>query len=113
MKNVTLKIIGRQIVGGEDLPQVEFVTEGSLHTRGKTLFLSYNETELSGIPGCTTQLAIAGGVVKMSRKGDILEQGTEIRFEKGKRYTGTFDTPYGSAKMEVLTPTELVVKINE
>ena len=28
---------------------------------------------------------------------------TELRFEKGKRYQGYYDTPYGPIEMEVLT----------
>ena len=103
MKDITLKITGKQVYGGIEEDQVEFVTEGKIYSRGKTLVLSYEETELSGMPGCTTIMSVNGDVVKMSRKGEGLEQGTEILFEKGKRYTGTYDTPYGPVKMEVLT----------
>lgn len=106
MKDITLKITGKQIFGDNDQSQdeqVEFVTEGKLYTRGNTLVLSYEESELSGMPGCTTQMSVTGDVVRMTRKGEGLAKGTEILFEKGKRYSGTFDTPYGSVKMEVLT----------
>lgn len=106
MKDITLKITGKQIFGDSDQDQeeqVEFVTEGKLYTRGDTLVLSYEESELSGMPGCITQMAVTGDVVRMTRKGEGLAEGTEILFEKGKRYSGTFDTPYGPVKMEVLT----------
>jgi uncharacterized beta-barrel protein YwiB (DUF1934 family) len=106
MKDITLKITGKQLYGDNDQAQeeqVEFITEGKLDTRGDTLLLSYEESELSGMPGCITQMSVTGDVVRMTRKGEGLSQGTEILFEKGKRYSGSFDTPYGSVKMEVLT----------
>ena len=38
----------------------------------------------------------------MKRFGEGAD-GTEILFEKGKRYTGVYDTPFGTIEMEVLT----------
>lgn len=106
MKDITLKITGKQIFGENEQDQeeqVEFVTEGKLYTQGDTMVLTYEESELSGMPGCTTQMTVKGDVVLMTRTGECLSDGTEILFEKGKRYSGTFDTPYGPVKMEVLT----------
>jgi len=108
MKDITLKITGKQIYGDGDSEesqeeQVEFITEGKLYARGDTLVLSYEESELSGMPGCITQMSVTGDVVRMTRKGEGLAEGTEILFEKGKRYSGSFNTPYGPVKMEVLT----------
>lgn len=39
----------------------------------------------------------------MKRFGRGAGTGTEIRFRKGKRYTGYYDTPYGPIELEVLT----------
>jgi len=103
MKDVTLRITGKQQINDGDSDEMEFLTEGRLHTRGSTLYITYDETELSGMPGCTVQLAVKGDSVRMRRRGEPLSEGTEIRFEKDKRYTGVFDTPYGSVRMEVLT----------
>jgi uncharacterized beta-barrel protein YwiB (DUF1934 family) len=106
MKEITLKITGKQLFGDNDETQeeqVEFVTEGKIRSQGDTLILSYEESELSGMPGCVTQMSVTGDVVRMTRTGEGLAEGTEILFEKGKRYSGTFDTPYGPVKMEVLT----------
>lgn len=103
MKDVTLKITGKQQINDGESDEMEFLTEGRLQTRGSTLYITYDETELSGMPGCTVQLAVKGESVRMRRRGEPLSEGTEIRFEKDKRYTGVFDTPYGSVRMEVLT----------
>ncbi len=103
MKEVLIKIKGKQISreSGEDT--MEFVTEGKLYNRNGTYYLIYDETELSGIPGCQTRLRLRDGEIQMKRFGEGAGSGTEILFEKGKRYTGFYDTPFGALEIEVLT----------
>ena len=83
--------------------QLEFITEGKIYEKDKSLFLVYDESEFSGMPGCTTELECAGDQIKMSRHGSGVGLDTEIEFRKGKRYTGYYDTPFGAIEMEVLT----------
>ncbi len=103
MKEVMIKIKGKQISreNGED--EMEFVTEGKLYRRNGTVYLIYDETELSGIPGCQTRLRLRDGEIQMKRIGEGAGSGTEILFEQGKRYTGFYDTPFGAIPLEVLT----------
>ena len=56
MKEVMVKITTNQVneQGEEDI--MEFVTEAKLYKRGEAVYLIYEETELSGIPGCRTRL---------------------------------------------------------
>ena len=63
MKEVTLRITGKQQISDGDADEMQFLTEGRLHTRGETLYITYDETELSGMPGCTVQLAVRGETV--------------------------------------------------
>ena len=42
-------------------------------------------------------------IFRMKRLGTPASLNTAIEFEKGKRYTGLYDTPYGAIEMEVLT----------
>ena len=53
--------------------------------------------------GCKTRLKLNGDSVSMTRKGSAVGIDTELRFEKGKRFSGYYDTPYGPMEMEVLT----------
>jgi uncharacterized beta-barrel protein YwiB (DUF1934 family) len=39
----------------------------------------------------------------MARHGSAVGIDIEIHFEKGKRYNGFYDTPFGTVEMEVLT----------
>lgn len=105
MKEIMVKIQGQQVSreAGED--SMEFVTEAKLYEKGEALYLIYEETELSGIPGCKTRLKLKGDQVQMKRIGQDGTIGHEIRFEKGKRYTGFYETPFGAIEMEVLTNT--------
>lgn len=104
MKKITMKIIGSQAMEGQPDDSMEFITEGSLYEKGEALYLIYEESEISGMPGCKTRLKLTGDSVKMKRIGDgAIGAGTEIRFEKGKRYSSYYNTPYGPIEMEVLT----------
>ena len=103
MKEIMVKITGHQVndEGGED--SMEFITEAKLYKRGDAIYLIYEESEVSGIPGCKTRLKFKGDEFQMKRFGEGAGIGNEIRFVKGKRYTGFYDTPFGAIEMEVLT----------
>ena len=103
MKEVMIRIQGKQVTreSGED--EMEFMTEGKLYRRGNTTYILYEESELSGVPGCKTRLRLRDGEIQMKRFGEGAGIGNEILFEQGKRYTGYYDTPFGPIPLEVLT----------
>lgn len=103
MTSVLLKIVGTHIQDAQEEEKVELVTEGKFHKKGKTLFLTYDESEISGLEGCETRLALEDGTVSMTRIGSSVGISTEMKFEKGKRFSSLYDTPYGPIQMEVLT----------
>lgn len=107
MKDIMLKITGKTVKhkNDEDLHEdvIEFITEGKLYTDDGTTYVTYLESELSGIEGCETSLAIGDNKVRMKRSGEPLGISTVIEFEKGKRFEGFYDTPFGAIGMEVLT----------
>ncbi|MDR2770937.1 MAG: DUF1934 domain-containing protein [Clostridiales Family XIII bacterium] len=98
-----LKIIGSQITRDAGDEPMEFITEGKYAEDKGSVLLSYAESELSGIEGCTTSLRIADGKIKMERYGSLIGVDTAIEFEQGRRFKGYYDTPFGSIEMEVLT----------
>jgi len=103
MKDIMLKIIGKQLYSEMEEVQLEFITEGQIYESGKSLYLEYEESEFSGMPGCKTKLEFKENEIKMSRLGDGIGIDTEIEFRKGKRYKGYYETPFGAVEMEVLT----------
>ena len=103
MKDIMLKIVGKQLSCDVEELQLEFVTEGQFYEKDQSLFLIYEESEFSGMPGCKTKLELTGDQIKMSRLGQGIELDTEIEFRKGQRYKGFYETPFGAIEMEVLT----------
>jgi len=107
MKDIILRIIGSQIHGlesrTEDEDAVEFITEGRFTRRGDALYLIYEETEISGESGYTTSLKVTGEKVRMKRYSGEEGIQTAIEFEKGGRFSGWYETPFGIIEMEVLT----------
>jgi len=103
MKDITLKIVGKQFSGDEAEDKLEFVTDGKLYEKGDTTYLIYDESEFSGFPGCKTSLRLRGNTIRMKRIGKDAGYGTELFFEKGKRFYSSYETPYGDIPLEVLT----------
>lgn len=104
MKNITLKIKGSYVYDeAHEEDQIELITEGKMYVKGDVIYLTYDESQLSGMDGCKTRLKLDDDSVSMTRKGSAVGIDTELRFEKGKRFSGYYDTPYGPMEMEVLT----------
>lgn len=100
MKNVMLKIEGMQTSMDGEENTIELITEGKLYEKGSFIYLVYEETEVSGMKGCTTTVKLSKDKISMKRFGTLK---SEIIFEKGKRYVTNYNTPYGAVDMEVLT----------
>lgn len=102
MKDITLKITGKQCIDDQEEDQLEFVTDGKLYEKDGSIFVVYEESEVSGMEGCKTTVKVEGDTVKMRRIGAI-GFNTELYFEKGKRFSSVYQTPYGPMDIEVLT----------
>ncbi len=102
MKDITLKITGKQYFKDMEEEQMEFVTEGKLYQRNGAVYVVYEESEISGMNGCKTTLRLKDDTVRMKRTG-MSGYGSELYFEKGRRFTGVYSTPFGDMSIEVLT----------
>lgn len=100
MEKVIMRINAHQETneGKEDV--MELVTQAKRYDKGKVVYLIYEETELSGMPGCVTSIKIDGNVVKLRRYG---VKSHEMHFEVGKHFYGVYQTPTGYFDMEILT----------
>ena len=103
MKEVMVRIKSMQVSREAGSDEMEFVTEAKLYKRNGALYLLYEESEFSGMPGCRTRLRLRDDEVQMKRFGEGAVIGNELRFKKGSRYTGLYETPFGPIEMEVLT----------
>ena len=85
MKDITLKIIGKQSYDDMEEEQMEFVTDGRFYVRGGSAYIIYDESEVSGLAGCKTTIRVDDRSVKMKRIGEA-GFGAELYFEKGSAF---------------------------
>ncbi|MBQ1406871.1 MAG: DUF1934 domain-containing protein [Eubacterium sp.] len=103
MKDIMLKIIGRQFIGDDAEDNIEFVTSGQFFAKDGANYIVYKESELLGFPGCMTTLKLSDGAVKLRRFGEDKSITSEMEFRIGERISSKYDTPYGEIAMEVMT----------
>ncbi len=98
-----MKILASQYNDSVGEDSMEFITEAKLYEKNGALYVIYEESDISGIPGCRTRLKVKDGKVQMMRFGEGAGIRNEIKFEKGKRCTSYDATPMGPIELEVLT----------
>lgn len=103
LKDVTIKIVGKHIHDNVDEEQMELITEAQMYERNGILYLIYSESEFTGMEGIKTRLSLKEDSLKLSRIDKDVSVGSEMRFEKGKRFEDRYQTPMGPVAVEILT----------
>jgi len=101
-KDVIITVKGEQILPGEQPDRTELVTEGRFLVQDGVFRLQYEESELTGMEGTTTEFLVADGQVVLSRRGTVVSR---MVFEMGKKNSSLYQTPYGSMRLEIHTTT--------
>lgn len=109
MKKAVISVKGTQKNDRNESDTIELVTEGNFYKKGNTFYVTYNETELSGMDGTTTTLKINDEVVILMRFGS---NRSKMVFKKNKRHQADYFTPYGKVLLGV-EPSDLYVNMNE
>lgn len=110
MADVTLKVVGTQTTLDGEENTIEMMTQGKYYEKNGSIFLVYDESELSGMEGSTTTIKIdddKNRKVMMKRFGS---NESKLLFEKGKRHRSIYRTMYGDMDMEVVTSQIILVK---
>lgn len=103
-----LHIEAYQLVNGEKEHVVSLDTIGLAHENENLFCLEYEETELIGVKGTTTQIFLP---LDDKKKVIVKRVGTsklEQVFVAGKRHRSSYYTPYGEMEIEILP---VVVKV--
>jgi len=85
IKSVEKNDVGEKLV---------MTTEGRLDIKQNKAFLSYNESELTGMEGSKTRIEFSidtPGIISMTRSGTV---STILVFEQYKRHICVYQTPY-------------------
>lgn len=99
-KDVIISIHGKQELGDPEADVVELTTAGRFYRRGDAYFVSYEESEMTGLLGTRTTLKVLPDAVSVIRTGLCPSQ---LVFERGKRHVTLYNTEYGSLEVSVST----------
>ncbi|MGI6778519.1 MAG: DUF1934 domain-containing protein [Acetivibrionales bacterium] len=108
-KDVIISVKGSQTAENQQDDILELVTEGKYYKKGETYYVSYNESEVTGMEGTTTTLKVDGDIVTLIRFGAVNSQ---FVFQKGQRHICHYDTAYGAFTIGVYA-NEVNVNIND
>ena len=97
-KSVILSICGRQLYQDQEPETIELVTEGILGNRGDGWFVSYKETELTGLQGVTTTFLLEPGAVTLERKGPL---NSTMVFKEGQSHQSLYQMEFGALMLTV------------
>lgn len=79
---------------------IEFFTEGKFYKKGESYFVTYKESELTGLDKTTTTFKIQPNLVTLIRYGDVT---STLIFEQGKRHLSTYRTEDGVVMIGIYT----------
>ncbi len=98
---IKLKVNTLQEFRDAEPETIDLFTEGLLYKKNGALYLTYDESEISGIANNKVILKIkAGDYVKMNRFGEFE---AEMLFKEKQRDVSIYSTPYGEFRVEILT----------
>lgn len=92
-ESVIISVEGTQKFIGEEKQVVQIVTDGTMKTEGDTVYLSYEESEVTGMEGTTTTFAVRPDHVVLRRTGAVE---SEMVFEKGKKNVSLYNMGFGA-----------------
>lgn len=97
-RNVLLSLTGRQSYPGQEPDVIELVTDGVLEGNGDCWYISYQESDLTGMEGVTTTFELEPGKVKLTRSGKLRSQ---MVFQEGIRHESLYQLEFGALMMAV------------
>ncbi len=108
-KDVIINVKGVQTGDDNDPNTLELITEGKYYRKGGNYYITYKESEVTGMEGTTTTLKVEEGVVTLMRFGKVNSQ---FVFQKGQKHVSSYNTEYGSFTIGVYA-NNVDININE
>ena len=95
---VMLSLRGRQAYQDQEPEVIELITEGEMEFREGGWEICYQESELTGLAGVTTQFRVEPGRVILRRTGNLV---SEMIFEEGTSHTSLYQMEFGALMLTV------------
>lgn len=99
-KDALLSIRSTQRFEGCDEEKIDLITQARFYKRGGKFYISYEESELTGLLGTRTTVKIDGDTVTMMRTGTYP---SEMIFGKNQRHVGLYHTEFGAITISTHT----------
>ena len=99
-KDVIITIRGLQTFEDSTDDSVELVTSGRFYEKNGNYYVSYKESELTGLGDTTTTVKIEKNKVTVMRFGELE---THMIFEEGQKHISYYDMGFGSLTVGVST----------
>lgn len=99
-KDVVITIASQQDFKGCEPDHIDLITIGRLYCRSGKYFISYEESELTGMEGTRTTLKLEDQQITMTRTGTHPAQ---MLFAEHKRHVGLYQTDIGSLTISTHT----------
>lgn len=104
-KDVWLSIHSVQQFEGCEPEEVDMMTAARMYRKRDKYYISYHESEITGLEGTRTMLKISDGAVSMTRTGSCP---SEMLFLENQRHVGLYHTGFGTT-MTISTRTSRIV----
>lgn len=99
-KIVWIAIDSEQSYEGAEPEHISMVCAGTLYFRKGVYYISYEESELTGLENTRTMIKIEPEQVTMTRTGDYPSQ---MLFIENQRHVGLYQTGYGALELAIHT----------
>lgn len=100
MKNITVDILAEITQDSGEQQKIDMTTEGSYYQRSGAYYITYDESEISGMEGSRTVIKIKNNQVTLTRMGP---SHSKMIFDTTQAYNGIYHTPYGDFDMRIHT----------
>lgn len=108
-KNVIISVKGTQTMPDQEKENLELITEGKYYKKGSTYYITYKESQVTGMEGTTTTLKVSDGEVTLMRFGTVNSQ---MIFKKGEKSYSYYDTAYGAFTIAIYS-NDVDVKVDD
>ncbi len=110
-KDVVITIVSRQNFDGCEPDQIDLITTGRLYGKNGKFYISYEESELTGMEGSRTTVKVEPqtGCITMTRTGTYPSQ---MMFAENERRVGIYNTDMGAVAISTHTK-QLTSNIDE
>lgn len=99
-KDALLSISSTQHFEGSEEEHIDLMTQARLYERHGKYYITYDESELTGLEGTKTTVKLDGSTVSLVRTGTCP---SELLFAEGQRHVGLYQTEYGALTISTHT----------